>query len=154
MQPAKSILLRMATLVPCVALALVVSACDGNKNTTLPTAPLSPTAPPPPTTLPASEEATPGTYRRATPLHGGSVEESYAIDPNGRFRLQYRGAPSGLFEYLGSYSRQSTWYVFDFDDWSAAGPLQAVASFRGNCVVVEYNMVMALSDFEGGEFCR
>jgi hypothetical protein len=79
MQSAKSILLRMAAPVPCVALAIVVSACDGDKGYRSPTAPLSPTAPPPPTTMPASEEATPGTYRRVTPQFPGIESATLSI---------------------------------------------------------------------------
>ena|SRR5688572_15312967 len=149
MQPAKSILHRLAALLPCVAFALVVSGCDGNENHTLPTGP--PIAPPPPTTLPASEEATPGTYRRVSPQFP-DVEQRYVLDSSGNFRLQYVDDGDGLFEYLGNYSRQGSWYVFDFD--ANAGRWAANASFRGNCVVVEYNLDMELSDFVSGEYCR
>lgn len=163
MRPAKSTRPRFAAFAPCAALALIVSACDGSgAGYRSPTAPPVPTAPAPvpaPGSLPASDDATPGTYKRVTPhfpgsveFHGGSLEERYVVAADGTFRLQYESALYGFFEYLGTYARAESWYGFEFD--SNDGSPEALASFRGDCVIVEYDLNMQMSDFESGEYCR
>lgn len=91
------------------------------------------------------------TYDRVSPNSNG-LSERYILLSNGRFRLQFVGGPSGPFEYLGAYLDSGSTISFVFDD--SSGRWVATATIRGNCLVVEYNDNMWLSDFEHGEYCR
>jgi hypothetical protein len=146
------------------ALALVACACSGDSPNWSPTAPASPeepqpTPPPPPSSI--SEEAVPGTYERRTPhdpnfveFHHGLLRSRFVLESDGDFRLEYESGRWGSFEYLGTYARDAARYVLDWEGWSSAGSWGAVAVFRGDCFTVEYNLVMVLSDFENGTYCR
>jgi hypothetical protein len=76
----------------------------------------------------------------------------YVLAADGTFALQY--VLSGFFEYAGRYSRADSVITFDFNDWNAAGPWQAGGTFRGDSLVVEYNIVMMFADFEDGVYVR
>jgi hypothetical protein len=145
-------------------LAILLSSCDDGVDRSTPTAPTlgntpsspapPPPPPPPPTTLPVSEAATPGTYERVSPLYPGSPASRFVISGDGTFSLEYGSASGGGFPYPGTYTREGDWYVLDFEGWSTAGPWLASASFGGSCLEVRFNVVMQLTDFEDGRFCR
>ena len=59
----------------------------------------------------------------------------------------------GFFEYRGHYSRADSSIVFSFDGWSIAGPWLATGIVRrDSSIVVRYNVIMQLSDFEDGVY--
>lgn len=87
------------------------------------------------------------------PYHG-TLFERYVLHENGRFALQFDSGKRGFFEYAGTYSRDGGSITLDFDAWSAAGDWRAGAGFDdSDCLVVEYNIIMLLSDFEDGVYC-
>lgn len=103
-----------------------------------------------------------GIYERSSPHWSGTIEfhgslsERYVILEDGTFRLQYDSERFGFFQYPGSYSSYppvgpttALLLVFDGD-----GRWSATATLRDNCLIVEYNLIMALSDFEDGEYCK
>ena len=90
-------------------------------------------------------------YDRVGPNSFGRSER-YILLSNGRFRLQFFGGGRDPFEFLGAYHDFDPTISFEFDgnpaEWSAT------ATRRGDCIVVEYNIDMWMSDFEHGEYCR
>jgi hypothetical protein len=70
------------------------------------------------------------------------------------FALQYENTKWGPFEYTGRYTLAGDSITLDFDGWSVAGPWQATAYIRSDSLVVRYNIIMALSDFEDGVYLR
>jgi hypothetical protein len=104
--------------------------------------------------------ADPILYNRITPhantttdFHGGLLAERLVVYVNGIFRLQYTSGRFGDFEYAGTYTSSSPSRLqLAFSD---DGRWQAVGTFDANgCLTVAYNLMMALSDFEDGTFCR
>lgn len=98
-------------------------------------------------------------YDRVDPYSGvtsyhGSLTGRYDIVEDGTFRLQFLSARHGFFEYLGTYSLAGTRINLNFDDSNTAGAWRATGTFDGDCLTVEYNIVMFLADFEAGEYCR
>lgn len=83
---------------------------------------------------------------------GEPSSERFDIAEDGAFRLQF-SSPS-FFEYLGTYSLVGAEIDFDFDDSNTAGAWAATGTFNGDCLTVEYNVVMSLAGFEDGEYCR
>jgi Tol biopolymer transport system component len=91
---------------------------------------------------------------------GGSslpARSRYVLYDDGTFSLQFAGADSGFGEYPGHYSREPSLYAsgessikFSFD--ASAGAWVATGVARGDSIVVRYNDMMALSDFEGGVY--
>lgn len=89
---------------------------------------------------------------RTTLAYHGTLLERYVLHEDGSFRLQFDSGRFGFFEYSGTYSGEGAAIEFAFDDdsrWRATG-----TSDGSECLVVEYNIVMALSDFEDGVYCR
>jgi hypothetical protein len=78
----------------------------------------------------------------------------YVLYDNGRFGLQYLRPDWGFFEYPGRYSRADSMFTFDFDGWSSAGPWLANGILRGDSLIVKYNLIMNMTDFEDGVFIR
>jgi hypothetical protein len=75
----------------------------------------------------------------------------YVLNEDGTFALQY---PSLIGEYRGRYTEAGGRITFDWDGWSIAGPWGAAGVFDGNRMVVRYNMIMLMSDFEDGVYVR
>jgi hypothetical protein len=78
----------------------------------------------------------------------------YVLYDNGTFSLQYSLAQWGLVEYKGRYSRADSLITFDWDGWSTMGPWGADGILRDDTLIVKYNLVMLLSDFEDGVYVR
>jgi hypothetical protein len=95
-------------------------------------------------------------YAPSVEFHG-TLSERYVIDADGSFRLQFDSGRYGSFAYPGGLSLISTGgtetlFVLAFS--ANNGQWSATATLRGNCLVVEYNTDMWLSDFEHGVYCR
>jgi hypothetical protein len=77
----------------------------------------------------------------------------YVIYGEGVFSLEYIRPDWGFFEYRGHYSRADSSIAFSFDGWSIAGPWLATGIVRrDSSIVVRYNVIMQLSDFEDGVY--
>lgn len=86
-------------------------------------------------------------YRRTTSEHPA---DRYFLDEDGTFVLDV-----GPAEYSGTYIlvEPDARLFFDFDASASAGGWSAEGFLSGDCMRVEYNIVMILSDFANGEFC-
>ena len=78
----------------------------------------------------------------------------YVLYGDGTFSLQYVRPDWGFFEYPGKYSRASSMLTFDFDASNLAGPWLADGIVSGDSLIVKYNIVMQLADFEDGVYVR
>jgi len=77
----------------------------------------------------------------------------YVFYDEGVFSLEYIRPDGGFFEYRGHYSRADSSITFSFDGWSVAGPWLATGVVRrDSSIVVRYNVIMQLSDFEDGVY--
>lgn len=94
-----------------------------------------------------------GIYDRisASFIPGGS---RYVLNDDSRFSLQYVRPDWGFFEYRGKYSRSGSLLTFDFDASNLAGAWQADGIVSGDSLIVKYNIVMQLADFEDGVYVR
>lgn len=91
------------------------------------------------------------THGWSTLAHHGRLDERYVLHEDGTFGLQFFSRRFGFFEYPGAYSLVGGKLLLDFASdsrWEATG------TRRGDCLTVEYNLIMGLSDFEDGEYCR
>jgi hypothetical protein len=106
---------------------------------------------PPPPSLPV-------VFDRASPhsVPAGVHSRYLLFEDEGEFALQYGysvGGPANS-EYAGRFSRSDDSITFLFDGWSMAGPWQATGTLCGDTLIVRYNTVMILSDFEDGTYIR
>lgn len=86
-------------------------------------------------------------YRRTTSEHPA---DRYFLDEGGTFLLD-----TGPGDYGGTYIvvEPEARIFFDFDASASAGRWSAEGLLSGDCMRVEYNAVMILSDFANGKFC-
>ena len=107
-------------------------------------------SPPPITALPASGAV--AIYDRQT-VSVIPASSRYVFYGEGVFSLEYTRPDWGFFEYRGHYSRADSSIAFSFDGWSIAGPWLATGIVRrDSSIVVRYNVIMQLSDFEDGVY--
>jgi hypothetical protein len=123
-------------------------ACRPDAPTGLPVvttpAPAPPTQPPPRQPDPSG-----GTVydRRSQSSIRGS--QSFVLNTDGTFALRY-----DFGGYTGRYSLSDSTIVFHFDDWNTAGPWIANGILREDLLVVAFNDVMLMADFENGTYVR
>jgi hypothetical protein len=75
----------------------------------------------------------------------------YLLFADGAFILEYEGQ---AFGYGGRFVRNDSTIVFNFADSSLAGAWVATGAIRGDSIVVSYNLVMMMTDFEDGTYVR
>ena len=110
----------------------------------------APPSPPPITALPASGAVAVYDRQTVSVIPGSS---RYVIYGEGVFSLEYIRPDWGFFEYRGHYSRADSSIVFSFDGWSIAGSWLATGIVsRDSSIVVKYNVIMQMSDFEDGVY--
>lgn len=87
-------------------------------------------------------------YRRTTPEH---LADRYFLNEDDTFLLD-----GGLRKSTGTYSlaESETEIVFDFHGFFSRDGRDAIGTFEGDCMTVEYGPRLALSGFQRGEFCR
>ena len=78
----------------------------------------------------------------------------YVFYDDSTFRLQYLRPDWGFFEYPGRYVRADSVIRLYFDAESVAGDWLAAGILSGDTLIVKYNLVMSLSDFEDGVYTR
>jgi hypothetical protein len=95
-----------------------------------------------------------GTYERQTPHSLPGYHSRYVLREDGGFELQYETVTWGNFAYTGHYWLTDSVIDFRFDAWNRAGPWDAVGTLMGDSLVVNFNTVMQLADFEDGVYER
>lgn len=90
-------------------------------------------------------------YDRVTPSSIPGTSRFVLYD-DGTFDLQYLRPDFGFFAYAGKYARADSSITFLFNDAATAGPWVAAGILRGDSLVVKFNLVMILSDFEDGMY--
>jgi Tol biopolymer transport system component len=97
-------------------------------------------------------------YNRVSP---SAIQDAqrFVLFPNGMFALQFVRATSSIsgplsFSYAGWYSRTDAVLTFLFDASNTAGAWTAKGVLRGDSLVVEFNTVMQLADFEDGVYVQ
>jgi hypothetical protein len=136
-----------------VVLAVVLaSACAGST----PTAPapimqssVVPSSPPvQPTFPPLSGPSRTFTFDHAPSPRVASytTQSQFVLYDNGAFALQYPSLNGGV--YRGGYTESNGVITFSWEGWSAAGPWSATGTIKDGLLTVQYNVIMALTDFE------
>ena len=78
------------------------------------------------------------------PLGNTTSGSHYELYDNGAFALQF----PGIGEYRGTYKETDGTITFSWEGWSVAGPWGATGTLANDRLVVRYNLIMQLSDFE------
>ena len=155
-----STLARGALPLLLVAAATACSESTYSESTYSPPAAVTPTSPPvagaPPAPFPALSK--PGTiYNELASAYSvarrSPTISRYVLYDDGTHALQIANAPAAM-EFKGSWTRTDSTVVFEWEGWSVAGPWGATATVRGNELVVRYNLIMLLSDFEDATYVR
>ena len=141
-----------------VAVLLVLSAACGDSGPTSPTStrlPPAPSAPaPPPPTPPVPSFPPPSgpsrTFTSERPLASSGVQSytttsRFILYDNGAFVLKFE---SPAVEYRGGYTETNGDLTFDWEGWSAAGPWGATGTLADETLIVRYNFIMIMTDFE------
>ncbi len=135
-------------------LGMTLAACSATVFEPL----VAPSRPSPPVPPPARTGAFPSVsgsvFDRVTYSFIAASSSRYVFHDDTTFALQYVTPTFGFFEYKGQYSRADSVLTFDFDGWSVLGPWRAQGTLRGDTLIVRYNEVMILNDFEDGQYVR
>ena len=89
-------------------------------------------------------------FDRTSPSFGPGTSR-YVLYKDSTFSLEYNGTSYGSFAFPGRVSRRDSTFLFDFEAVSAS-PWGAVGVLRGIVLVVRYNEIMLLTDFEDGDY--
>jgi hypothetical protein len=73
----------------------------------------------------------------------------FVLYDTGGFVLQF---PRG--EYRGGYTERDGVVTFEWEGWSTAGPWAATGSLTGDSLLVRYNIIMTMTDFEDAAYLR
>jgi hypothetical protein len=97
-------------------------------------------------------------YQRVSSMQFGTTDAyllSLGIDS--AFTILYPG-PGGVsyWAWSGRYQRAEgdSVLVFHYNAWSLAGELAARGTVRGDTLLLEYNDIMAMTDFESGVYVK
>ena len=149
--------MRHVVLCGAAVVLLAIGACSGSPSAPSPGSGSQPSsaAPAPgpaPTPTPAPigpsrtfDSATALTY----PLAAYTVASRYVLYDDGAFALEY---PSS--EYRGSYQESGGTLTFNWEGTSPAGAWGATGTIQNDHLVVRYNLVMQLTDFEDAVYTR
>jgi len=124
----------------------VLAACSGSPvvpTTNIPSGTLPPAQVAP---LPSGTRvfASPAPVSPSERLSGWTIASSYVLYPDGTFDV-----PMGASDYRGTYIQRTDGTIdFNFYGWNTAGPWKAAGTLSGEQLIVRYNVVMGLSDFE------
>src|SRR5262245_47123339 len=129
-----------------VVLVVLPASCGGSgptspTGTSQPPAP-SPAPPPPSTFPPMSGASRTFIFDRelSDPVRDYTKASRFVLYDNGAFVLQYVSLPA---EYRGGYTEVNGVIAFDF-----GSPWRATGTLKGDSLTVQYNLIMAFSDFE------
>jgi hypothetical protein len=141
--------MRYAVLCGSAIVLLAIGACSGSPST-----PSSGAGRQPSSGAPAPAPAGPSRiFGSATaltyPLAAYTVSSRYVLYDDGAFALEY---PSG--EYRGTYQESGGTITFNWEGTSSAGPWGATGTLENDRLVVRYNLVMQLTDFEDAVYRR
>jgi hypothetical protein len=77
----------------------------------------------------------------------------YVLYDDGTHALQF-AVSNGAYQYMGRWTRADSTILFTWDGWSTAGEWGATGTVRGEQLVVKYNIIMQLTDFEDAIYVR
>lgn len=108
--------------------------------------------PPPPPTLPTIT-APSALFRRITPASYGSDSYLLSLAADSAFILIF---PNGEMygAWSGRYERADSVLIFHFQGPSPAGELTARGTLRGDTLLLRYDELMQMTDFEDGVYVR
>jgi hypothetical protein len=141
-----------------VAVLVFVTACADSGSPTAPTGVTTPSAatPLPPRTFPPVLRPA-RVYEFASelayPVRDYTRTSRFVLYDDGIFALQYLWS-AGSNEYRGWYTETNGLVTFRWEGWSVAGPWGATGTLDGNSLIVRYNIIMELSDFENAVYSR
>lgn len=137
-----------------VLLALAGGCTDVTRPAPTPTGgPSAPAIPMMPTSPPVIT-APDVLYQRVSPLSYGASDAYWlSAGADSTFVIVF---PDGTTHrgWSGRYTRADSVLVFRYNAWSAAGELSARGTLRGDTLLLEYNPLMQMTDFEDGVYVR
>jgi hypothetical protein len=144
-----------------VSLAFIAGCTDVTRPAPKPprvaVAPITPALPPPPPNSPATPADTSpdALYQRVSPLSYGTSDAYWLSSSGGNGTFQMI-LPDGLslWPWAGRYTRADSVLVFRYNAWSAAGELTARGIVRGDTLVLRYDGIMQMMDFQDGVYVR
>jgi hypothetical protein len=78
-----------------------------------------------------------------------TTQSWFVLYDTGSFALQF---PSISREYHGGYTEANGVITFYWEDWSTAGPWGATGTLKDGSLLVEYNIILSLIDFEDAAY--
>ena len=118
----------------------------------------------PPVNPPPDESAGPPVQAHFPPVPAGALaydritssyipgHSRYVFYDDGTFGLQYWRPDWGFFEYTGRHVRADSAIALYFDDANTAGAWLASGILSADTLIVKYNLIMMLADFEDGAY--
>ncbi len=82
-------------------------------------------------------------------LRDYTKQSRFVLYDNGAFALQYLSL--GI-EYRGAYTESNGVFTFEWEGWSVAGAWGATGTLKDGSLIVQYNLIMQLSDFEDAAY--
>jgi hypothetical protein len=149
-----------------VAIALLSTACfetpAGPERIEVAGVPANPRTPTPPTTgsttLISSCPKVPGPgrvfdYAGQLEYRVSSITQNsrFVLYDDGVFALQFN---SSIGQYCGRYTESNGTVTFEWDGWNIGGPWGATGILKNQSLMVTYNLIMAMSDFEDAIYKR
>ncbi len=118
-----------------------------------PITPITPITPATPTPQPPTITGPAVLYQRISPQLSYGSADAYllSLGPDSAFTIIF---PIGTESagWSGRYARAGSLLAFLFKAWSAAGPLEAGGTVRGDTLFLRYNTLMQLTGFEDGVY--
>jgi hypothetical protein len=82
----------------------------------------------------------------AYPVSDNTKNSRFVLYDNGAFVLEY--VSLGELGYRGGYKDANGVLIFGWEGWSVAGSWGATGTLQGECLTVQYNLIMQHTDFE------
>ncbi|MES2524497.1 MAG: hypothetical protein V4617_17490 [Gemmatimonadota bacterium] len=112
---------------------------------------MTPTTPPVP--LPPTITRPSVLYQRVSPSSYGSDAYLLSTGPDSAFVIVFPGGISH-HAWSGQYSGGDSVLHFRYNAWSGGGTLGATGFLHGDTLLLKYNTIMQMTDFEDGVYVR
>jgi hypothetical protein len=92
-------------------------------------------------------------YQRVSSARYGSDAYLLSLGPDSAFVIVLPGGGTH-WAWSGTYGRADSVLVFRYNAWNAAGESSARGTLRGDTLLLRYNDIMQMTDWEDGVYVR